>query len=439
MGIQTILWVLLASQSISTGEYRVRRERLMSEHADGIVLLHARSTAAGLTDHGFKQDAAFFYFTGLSNQPSAILALDGPARESVLFVPEAPPSFGSRVEGVSLVPGKSSARTWGLDRVVSWDGFEAYVKDRMAHGVTKLYLDRSRRPVPPGNPDGLWPMAGDKTLWRRALEKAFPEARLESAAATIQAMRWVKSDAEVAVLRRVAEASASALLAGMKSVDVDVRQRSSEMAVVAGCIEAGAEGPSFWPWTMSGPNAHASSLTRSFYDYHHLDRTMKTGELVRVDVGCDLGHYEGDVGRTVPVSGAFRPEQAEAWDLLIAAYQAGLGAMRAGITRAELAEVSRAAVRKAQPTLVSEHAKKAARAMLGGGDNVWHVHGVGVDGGEERLPRLEAGSVIAFEPGFSVDDDAYYLEDMILITETGHEILTKGLPYTAEEIARAMK
>ena len=163
---------------------------------------------------------------------------------------------------------------------------------------------------------------------------------------------------------------------------------------------------------------------------------MKAGELVRLDIGCDLGHYEGDVGRTVPVSGAFRPEQAEAWDLLIRAYRAGLAAMKAGVTHKEVAEASRRAVRRALPTLESEHAREAARAMLEGGDNLWHVHGVGIDAGEERLPRLEEGSVIAYEPGFSVGEDAYYLEDMILITATGHEVLSAGLPYTAEEMAR---
>ena len=125
------------------------------------------------------------------------------------------------------------------------------------------------------------------------------------------------------MLRDVAKASPSALLAGM---------RASELAIVSGCIAAGAEGPSFWPWTMSGPNAHAGNLVRSFYDYHHLDRQMKAGELVRMDIGCDLGHYEGDVGRTVPVSGAFSTEQAEAWDLLISAYRAGLAVMKAGVT-----------------------------------------------------------------------------------------------------------
>ena len=340
------------------------------------------------------------------------------------------------VAGVSLEPGAASARAWELDRVASWDELLPFLGARISEGVSTLYLDEARRPPPPGNPDVLAPMAGEHALWRRALREALPDVTLDSAAETIRAMRWVKSDREVAVLREVAKASASALLAGMRAIEPGVRQRASELAVVSGCIEAGAEGPSFWPWTISGPNAHSKNLVRSFYDYHHLDREMKAGELVRLDIGCDLGHYEGDVGRTVPVSGAFRPEQAEAWDLLIRAYRAGLAAMKAGVTHKEVAEASRRAVRRALPTLESEHAREAARAMLEGGDNLWHVHGVGIDAGEERLPRLEEGSVIAYEPGFSVGEDAYYLEDMILITATGYEVLSAGLPYTAEEMAR---
>ena len=88
------LMLLTVLQTPPTSEYRERRERLLARHADGIVLLHARSTASGLGDQGFKQDASFFYLTGLVSQPSAILALDGPKREAVLFVPDAPRSFG---------------------------------------------------------------------------------------------------------------------------------------------------------------------------------------------------------------------------------------------------------------------------------------------------------------------------------------------------------
>jgi len=73
-----------------------------------------------------------------------------------------------------------------------------------------------------------------------------------------------------------------------------------------------------------------------------------------------------------------------------------------------------------------------------GGMGLWSIHGVGIDSGETPLDVLQAGSVIAFEPMFSAGADAFYLEDMILVTPTGREVLSSGLPYTAEEIERVM-
>jgi Xaa-Pro aminopeptidase len=342
------------------------------------------------------------------------------------------------VEDVSLAPGPESAREHGFDEVASWVELVAYLEERVSEGVQKFYLDASRRSEMPGNPPDLWPMGGDKTLWRRAIEQAFPEVEIESAEPIIRKMRWVKSSSEIAVLREVGRTSAHALLAGMRAIEPGRSQRESEAAVVSGCIEAGAEGPSFWPWIMSGPNAHNPMLVRSFYDYHHLNRTMKSGELVRMDIGCDLGHYEGDVGRTVPVAGRFTPEQAEAWNLLVEIYRAGLSRIRPGLTRAQLADACRKAAAEAETDLKTDYGRRAAKTLADSVDGVWHVHGVGLDAGEERLDPLEEGSIIAFEPGFSVGEDAYYLEDMILVTEQGHEILTPGLPYTAEEIEKEM-
>ena len=84
--------------------------------------------------------------------------------------------------------------------------------------------------------------------------------------------------------------------------------------------------------------------------------------------------------------------------------------------------------------MTTAEGQEAVRAILEGGAGVWHLHGVGVESGEEARDTLEAGSVIAYEPGFEVRGDAYYLEDMILITPTGHEVLSTGLPYEASEI-----
>ena len=82
--------------------------------------------------------------------------------------------------------------------------------------------------------------------------------------------------------------------------------------------------------------------------------------------------------------------------------------------------------------------RHAAEAILSGGDGVWHIHGVGIESGEDALPVLEVGAVVAYEPGFAVGPDAYYLEDMIVVTPEGAEVLSDGLPYTAEEVEAAM-
>ncbi len=167
---------------------------------------------------------------------------------------------------------------------------------------------------------------------------------------------------------------------------------------------------------------------------------MKAGELVRMDVGCALGHYEGDVGRTVPVSGKFNANQRETLDLLVRAYRAGLSAMKAGVPLETVMERSRSEVESARGTLVSEYARRAAEHLVAAPLRAaWHIHGVGLDGGETGTDTLEAGSVVAFEPMFSVDEDAYYMEDMILVTASGHEVLTSGLPYTAAEIESVMR
>ncbi|MGH9389963.1 MAG: M24 family metallopeptidase, partial [Vicinamibacteria bacterium] len=310
---------------------------------------------------------------------------------------------------------------------------------RLSEGVRKLYLDEARNAEFSGNPEPMLPVSGDKLLWRRSVEAAFPGVEIASAEAKIRSMRWAKSKAEVEALREVARTSAAALLAGIRAVAVGKSQRLSEAAVVSACFESGAIAPSFWPWTMSGPNAHLGNVVRSFFDYEHLNREMKNGELVRMDVGCALRHYEGDVGRTVPVSGRFNADQRETLDLLVRAYRAGLGAMKGGVTLETVMERSRSEVERAQGTLVTEYARRAAARLIAAPlRETWHIHGVGLDGGETGTDTLDVGSVVAFEPMFSVDEEAYYMEDMILVTETGHEVLTKGLPGTAAEIEAVM-
>jgi Xaa-Pro aminopeptidase len=143
------------------------------------------------------------------------------------------------------------------------------------------------------------------------------------------------------------------------------------------------------------------------------------------------GGYGGDVGRTVPVSGRFSPEQAAVWDLLVTGYLGGVRAMAPGVTLDEVRAASARAIAAAETDKLQE----LVAAMTSPTGVNWHIHGVGIESGESPGGDLVEGVVLAYEPMFVSGDDAFYLEDMILITSDGAEVLSKGLPYSANEMA----
>ena len=297
-------------------------------------------------------------------------------------------------------------------------------------------------PDAPSPPASLraWPRLRD--LWRcgpMRWRNAFPDASIRSAKQAIHALRSRKSEREVEILRANARLTAAALVSVARSIEPGMRQRQAESVVVDGCIAGGGQGPSFWPWIMSGPNAQLDNLVQAFFRYEQLDREMEDGEVIRVDIGCAANGYGGDVGRTLPVSGRFTESQAEAWDLLVAGYEAGLAVMAGGVPVSAVREASVAAIRDRANGLRTDQARMAAGAILEGGEGIWHIHGVGVESGEDAASVLEPGAVVAYEPMVAAGTDTFYLEDMILITEDGAEVLSRGLPRSAAGIEAMMR
>ncbi len=449
------LHIGLGQETIPVKEYHQRRQNLMarllhesidsqSRRPDGIVLLHARNIFANegeLTSHGFQQNPGFFYFTGLAKAVNAILALDCAKNESWLFVPSDSDGVHKLMPAASITPGKEAEARWRIDHIVRWDELASFLDGRQQQGRLVLYVDDSYWIQPPrSNPPGLQPISDTPLLWRNALATRWPSASIRSAREVIAGLRATKSPAEIQIIRRVAGASAAALLAGLRSIAPNKSQREVEAEIVCGCIRAGAEGPSFWPWVISGPNAVFPKPFESLVDYYHLNRRMEAGELVRVDVGCDLDFYKGDVGRTAPVSGRFTADQREVWNLLVEAYRAGIAAIRPGARHEDIIVACRRAVESERPRLRTSLGKEAATMLLDPNNrSVWHLHTSGLEPGEKApVDVFTAGMVLEFEPMLALSGQAFYLEDMVLVTETGCEILTAGLPYTADEIEKTM-
>ncbi len=427
------MWTPFANGQSLTAEVVARRSALIDKLPDGLIILPSKWEEKAMEQPLWVQDATFFYFTSLATAPGAILLIDGPSKQSILFSGPDPQSFGIPLSDLNVQNRPDWIETSGVSAVLPNAEFESYVRSRLKEGVSTIYLDQPRRPIPSEAPSGMLEVSGFHRLWQQSIVSAFPDAAIKSASTEIGALVWVKSAREVAQLTKNALYSADALRKGMKSIQEGLTQRKVEGEVVNACLQAGAEGPSFWPWVMTGANAHITRVVRSFYDDSHLNRTFRSGELVRVDVGCMSGGYGGDVGRTVPVSGVFSEEQATIWDILIAGYLAGMDAMKPGQSLDRIRDASVLGM-QAWGQMHPEDAAMVAAMSASTGGVGWHIHGVGIESGETAENVLQAGSVIAFEPGFTTSVDAYYLEDMILITATGHQILTPNLPYSSSEM-----
>ncbi|MEX0878724.1 MAG: aminopeptidase P N-terminal domain-containing protein [Thermoanaerobaculia bacterium] len=434
------LAALLPTAELPASEHAARRGEAMRRMEDGILLVPSRAFVFGndqLLLHGYPQSPNFFYFTGLSSASGAVLAIDGASRESWLFVPAKLPGIAGQLESALVPPGAESERRLSIDHVVDRKELPAFL-NRRQEASPGLLLYTPALDVGHGFPLDI-ALDDPSGAWNHALGELWPEKQLRSADPVLGEMRLVKSAAEIETLREVGRASALALRAGLAALKAGRPQREAEAAVVSGCIAAGAEGPSFWPWIMTGPNSAFPTPFESLVDYRHLNRAMKAGEVARVDVGCDLDHYKGDVGRTAPVSGRFDAGQRETWELLVAAYRAGLAVIKDGARRDDVFAASLAEVRRRRPGLTTPLGKKAAVLLLGdGGLAFWGIHGVGLEGAEGAPETLRTGMVVAFEPIFSLDGQGFYLEDMLVITATGHEVLSPGLPYSTEEIERAV-
>ena len=434
--IISILLLATFARAVDNAAMSVRRKRAANTFHDGILIVHALPRL-DLSADGYRQDPYFYYLTGLENTVGAIFAVDGKTGESWLFLPDHPPYQKSGLQPEAL-PGPEAARRLGFDHVVGWSEFDAFLS-RQTASVPRIFYadDNSAYPELPANL--LSAKAAQAPLWIQAILQKYPAFEVKEASDDLNALMFVQDAAEMAALRAAAKSTVTALLAGLRTIRPGVSQRIVESSVENSCWNAGAHGTDFWPWAFSGENA---VFPRPFFSaavYNHLNTQMRAGDLVRLDVGCEWQHYQGDLGRTVPVSGHYTDDQRETWSVFVAAYHAGVAALRAGVTVDQVFEVWRSELLKHRPAAKSTLAQHAIDSWSKR-ENVpfWQIHTTNLVAA--RPPAtLPAGMTINFEPIASVDGQGFFLEDMFLITQDGAELLTPGVPYSAEEIEAMMR
>jgi Xaa-Pro aminopeptidase len=364
-------------------------------------------------DNDFRQDDDFFYLTELETPDAVLLLAPGQAEPAILFLPPRVPEQEVWT-GLRLGPGPEAARLSGISAVLPLEALDS---------VASALVERTRGPVY----TVLRRPGADTALAVRWARRAGRE--VADLAPVLDSLRVVKDEAELQRLRRAVAITVQAHREAMRALKPGLREYQVEAIVEYTFRNLGADRVGFPSIVASGPNA-----TTLHYDVNR--RTIQEGDLVVLDIGAEYGQYTADVTRTLPASGRFSPRQRAVYDLVLATQQATMEAVRPGTTIRELNAVARRFMREHSGGICGA---KPCDAFFVHGVSHWlgmRVHDVG-DYNQPLVP----GMVLTIEPGIYLPEEALgvRIEDDVLVTPTGFELLSSGAPRTAAEIEAMMR
>ncbi len=400
-----------------------RREALFDLLEPGVALIRSadpRDFFEHPQDSDFRQDNNFYYLTGLE-EPNSWLVLfkpeTGPGK-AVLYLPERNPMAESWT-GPRIGPGEEAVRRTGIKEVRPVTEFEQEVMARLRSGWA---LQEYRT---------LYLQMGQETAQTQELvELALESTRtISDLGVLLGDLRVVKDSVELARLRRAIDITAEAQREAMKATRPGMHEYELEAVIEYVFHARGAERVGYPSIVGSGPNSVILHHDRN-------RRRMEEGDLVVVDVGAEFGYYTADVTRTFPVSGKFTERQRAIYELVLGAQKTVIDSIRPGIRVAQLEQIARRYMREHSDGLCGDMScDRYFRHGLG--------HWIGMDvhdvGGYAR--PLEPDMVLTIEPGIYLADESLgvRIEDDVLVTEDGHEVLSAGAPKTVEEIEALMK
>jgi Xaa-Pro aminopeptidase len=424
--------VLLLAHAIGFGAddnsyFAARRKALMSKIEGCAALLQGAAPTRAYEP--FRQSNDFYYLTGVET-PGAFLFLDAAQGKAILFLP-ARSQQSEQVEGPLLTAGKDAKLATGVDEVLEVSKLSDELEKRK-NGIKCLCVPmqpeetaatsrdkaQSYDTFQESNPlDGR--VSREKALESSVRKKLGETVSLKDLSPILDEMRRVKDEQEIQRLREAARIGSLGLSEAMR----DARPGSYEyqIAAVADFIFRlnGARGQAYYPIVGSGPNS-------CVLHYHANTRKFQNGDIILMDFGPDYQYYQSDITRTFPVSGSFSEEQRKVYQAVLAAQKAALSRVRPGATFQEINSAAREVVDRA-------------------GYGKYWLHGVSHDLGMAThdvggSAPLEPGVVLTVEPGIYISEKSLgvRIEDTVLVTKDGCEILSKDVPKEILEIEKLM-
>ncbi|MEO6528259.1 MAG: Xaa-Pro peptidase family protein [Gemmatimonadaceae bacterium] len=388
--LATLIGTAGAGAQDARGEPAARRAALARAIGEGTLVVTAAAEPS-ISRHGYVPDQNYLYLTGLREPGGALLMkIRGGVADTRLFVADKEPAAevwtGARLglEGARTVTGLPTASSGGL---------AAAIRVALGAADTLLFANDSTSGAPAGR-------------LIRELRAQSPGLQVRSAAGQILRLRAIKSDAELALIRKAAELTVIGFDAAVSATAPGRYEFELEAALTGAYRRNGADGDAFPPIIASGDNA-------TTLHYESNDSLLPPNGLVLMDVGASYHDYAADFTRTIPVNGKFDADQRAFYQIVL---DAQLRAEAVAKTRVPFAAIADSALHTLSlgltklgliesPTATYDVApgEYCPKAPDGGCYQYFLYymhsvgHGVGLDVHDPMRPTLDPGSVFMIE------------------------------------------
>jgi len=430
-------------------EFKKRRKQLMQHIGKGnIALIGSAAVRARNRDvnYPFRQDSDFYYLTGFNEPDSLAVFIPGRKQgEYILFCRE----FD---EKKALWEGAHA----GLEgATVHYKADDSFPIDDLDDILPGLLEDKGKVYYPIGRDSDL---DHNLLVWINHIRSqsrsgVTAPGELASLEHILHEMRLFKSPEELKLMRRAADVSANAHVKAMQKCKPGLYEYQIEAEIIYNFIQDGLRAVAYPSIVAGGKNACVLHYTEN------ADQ-LKSGDLLLIDAGAECDHYAADITRTFPVSGHFSEPQKQLYQLVLDAQAAAIAQIKPGLPwhlahDASVETLTKGLVAlgllkgKVTKLIKDEKYKQFYMHRIG------HWLGMDVhDVGDYKLDKewrlLEPGMVLTIEPGLYIPADCLTvdeqwrgigirIEDDVLVTAEGHEILTGGAPKTIAEIESLMQ
>lgn len=371
----------------------------------------------------FAVNSQYFYLTGLERENTALLAYKSNEKtQEILFIEE-PDTLSERWTG--KMPTKEEVRAVsGIEDVRYTDSMESAISSFMGRfRVEQVYFDMYRC--------GMNDLPDYNLVMAERFKEIYPQAVLKDLHTACVPLREQKDADEVESIRKAVDITRQGLEFVMKNLKPGMMEYQVQADFEYTCRRLGAKRQAFNTIAGSGING-----CMMHYGTNHCE--VKDGSLILLDLGAEYENYCSDITRTYPANGKFSPRQRELYELVLKANKAVAAAAKPGVTTRDLNDIARRVLGEGLVAMgmiadVSEVSKYYMHGVS---------HSIGIDVHDISLAGdvLKPGWVISDEPGLYVDEEAIgiRIEDDLLITEDGCEILSKDIIKDPDEIEAFM-